>query len=80
MVAEQWARLAQLFVGRRVLVLFDSAYQGYASGDLDADAAAVRLFEKAGLLPVVSQSYAKTYPHPCPCPCPYPYPDPDPDP
>ena len=48
--AEQWARLAQLFVGRRVLVLFDSAYQGYASGDLDADAAAVRLFEKAGLL------------------------------
>ena len=57
---EQWGRLAQLFVRRRILVLFDSAYQGYASGDLDADAVAVRLFEAAGVLPVVCQSYAKS--------------------
>ena len=63
---EQWGRLAQLFVRRGILVLFDSAYQGYASGDLDADGAAVRLFEAAGVLPVVCQSYAKSDPYPCP--------------
>ena len=36
-------------------IVFDSAHQGYASGDLQADAAAVRAFESAGVLPIVCQ-------------------------
>jgi aspartate aminotransferase len=56
----QWEELAGIFAARRLTALFDSAYQGYASGDLDADAHAVRTFEAAGVLPVVCQSYAKS--------------------
>lgn len=33
--------------------------QGFASGDLDADAASLRLFTDAGLELLLSQSYAK---------------------
>ncbi len=33
---------------QRLLPFFDSAYQGFASGDLDRDAAALRLFADAG--------------------------------
>ena len=58
--AEQWTALASTFASRGLIALFDSAYQGYASGDLDADAQAVRLFERAGVLPIVCQSYAKS--------------------
>jgi len=56
----QWERLASVFADRRLVALFDSAYQGYASGDLAADAASVRLFEAAGVLPIVCQSFAKS--------------------
>ena len=37
--SDQWEELAQIFATNGHLALFDSAYQGYASGDLDADAA-----------------------------------------
>ena len=57
---EQWEVLAATFAKRGLLAVFDSAYQGYASGDLDADAASVRCFEAAGVLPIVCQSYAKS--------------------
>ena len=57
---EQWEVLAGTFAKRGLLAVFDSAYQGYASGDLDADAASVRCFEAAGVLPIVCQSYAKS--------------------
>lgn len=33
--------------------------QGFASGDLDADAAALRLFTRSGLELLLAQSYAK---------------------
>ena len=52
--------LAYLCRERGLTAVFDSAYQGYASGDLEADARAVRIFEAAGVLPVVCQSYAKS--------------------
>lgn len=57
---EQWEVLADMFLEKRLTAVFDSAYQGYASGDLDADAFSVRAFEKAGVLPIVCQSYAKS--------------------
>ena len=56
----QWDALARIFAERGLVALFDSAYQGYASGDLAADAASVRAFEAAGVLPVVCQSFAKS--------------------
>jgi len=40
---------------------FDSAYQGFATGDLDNDARAIRMFEKAGFQMLVAQSYAKNF-------------------
>lgn len=58
--ASQWSELADLFFSRDLLAVFDSAYQGYASGDLAADAASIRVFELAGVLPIVCQSYAKS--------------------
>jgi len=56
---EQWAALAELCARRRLLPFFDVAYQGFASGDLDVDAAAPRLFAAAGLELLVAQSYSK---------------------
>lgn len=35
------------------------AYQGFASGDIDRDAAAMRYFVDQGLPLIVTQSYAK---------------------
>ena len=44
---------------KNLLPLFDSAYQGFASGDLDRDALAVRMFVEAGVELIICQSYAK---------------------
>lgn len=38
---------------------FDSAYQGFASGDLDRDAWAVRYFLSQGFQMLIAQSFAK---------------------
>ena len=43
---EQWKTIADLFVARKLVPFFDSAYQGFASGSLDQDAASVRLFDR----------------------------------
>merc|ERR1712242_666020 len=42
-----------------LLAFFDSAYQGYASGDLDKDAFAVQYFLEQGMEMVCAQSYSK---------------------
>lgn len=44
---------------RRLVPYFDSAYQGFASGDIVKDAWAIRYFVKEGFSMLVSQSYAK---------------------
>eukprot|EP01024_Parvocaulis_polyphysoides_P026797 TRINITY_DN24383_c0_g2_i1.p2 TRINITY_DN24383_c0_g2~~TRINITY_DN24383_c0_g2_i1.p2 ORF type:complete len:208 (-),score=19.46 TRINITY_DN24383_c0_g2_i1:295-918(-) len=44
---------------RRLLPFFDSAYQGFASGDLDKDAAALRLFASNDMELLLAQSFAK---------------------
>ncbi|PNW78716.1 hypothetical protein CHLRE_09g387726v5 [Chlamydomonas reinhardtii] len=58
---EQWRQLLALTQERKLLPFFDSAYQGFASGDLDADAASVRLFASAPgpQEMVLAQSFAK---------------------
>lgn len=59
---EQWVDILDALVKGDHIVLFDSAYQGFASGNLDNDAYAVRLgLEKlATVSPVlICQSFAK---------------------
>ncbi|KAH7025160.1 pyridoxal phosphate-dependent transferase [Microdochium trichocladiopsis] len=43
---EQWRELAELFLRKKLFAFFDSAYQGFATGDVDADAWAIRHFHK----------------------------------
>lgn len=56
---EQWEGIRQVIRSKNMLPFFDSAYQGFASGNLDADAYAVRLFVADGGECLVAQSFAK---------------------
>uniref|UniRef100_A0A0C9S8G8 Aspartate aminotransferase n=1 Tax=Wollemia nobilis TaxID=56998 RepID=A0A0C9S8G8_9CONI len=56
---EQWQGIRQLVRQKGLLPFFDSAYQGFASGNLDADAYSVRLFVADGGECLIAQSYAK---------------------
>lgn len=56
---EQWLQIADVVQEQAHYVFFDSAYQGFASGDLDADAWAVREFVKRGIPLLICQSFAK---------------------
>lgn len=53
--AEQWQSLVELFLRKKHFAFFDSAYQGFATGDLDRDAQAVRLFAEKGVPMLVCQ-------------------------
>lgn len=44
---------------KSLLPIFDSAYQGFASGDLIRDAFAIRYFQEQGFQMIVTQSFAK---------------------
>ncbi|GLT48571.1 hypothetical protein SLA2020_221880 [Shorea laevis] len=56
---EQWEQIRQLIRSKGLLPFFDSAYQGFASGSLDADAQSVRMFVADGGECLTAQSYAK---------------------
>ncbi|XP_052003550.1 glutamic-oxaloacetic transaminase 2b, mitochondrial [Xyrauchen texanus] len=56
---EQWKELSAAIQKRKLLVFFDMAYQGFASGDIDRDAWAVRYFIEQGHNILLSQSFAK---------------------
>ena len=56
---EQWHGILDVVKSRRLLPFFDSAYQGFATGDLDRDGAALRLFADSGLEMLLAQSFAK---------------------
>ncbi|XP_078428182.1 aspartate aminotransferase, cytoplasmic [Wolffia australiana] len=56
---DQWEQIRQLMRSKGLLPFFDSAYQGFASGSLDADAHSVRLFVADGGELLMAQSYAK---------------------
>ena len=58
---EQWKELASLLRQRRHFPFFDCAYQGFASGDLENDAWAVRYFVEEGFELCVAQSFAKNF-------------------
>lgn len=56
---DQWKGIQRVIRGKNMLPFFDCAYQGFASGNLDSDAYAVRLFAGDGGECFVAQSYAK---------------------
>lgn len=56
---DQWKQIAQIVQERQLFPFFDSAYQGFASGDLDYDAWAIRYFINQGIELLVCQSFSK---------------------
>jgi len=52
---EQWKAIADIVVEKNHYVFFDGAYQGFASGDLDRDAQAVRYFVERGVPMLICQ-------------------------
>jgi len=58
---EQWVQLSAALKGRSLALFFDSAYQGFASGDAEADAFSVRQFVTDGHSFALAQSFAKNF-------------------
>mmetsp|Transcript_66807 Transcript_66807/g.159876 ORF Transcript_66807/g.159876 Transcript_66807/m.159876 type:complete len:409 (-) Transcript_66807:71-1297(-) len=56
---DQWKEIAKVMKEKKLIPLMDSAYQGYASGDLDRDAWAIRYFLSEGFEMFMCQSFAK---------------------
>eukprot|EP00271_Cylindrocystis_brebissonii_P010392 TRINITY_DN26571_c0_g1_i1.p1 TRINITY_DN26571_c0_g1~~TRINITY_DN26571_c0_g1_i1.p1 ORF type:complete len:420 (-),score=75.30 TRINITY_DN26571_c0_g1_i1:852-2111(-) len=57
--AEQWREISAAFKKNRLYALFDMAYQGFASGDTERDAQAIRIFLEDGHQVACAQSFAK---------------------
>jgi aspartate aminotransferase len=56
---EQWKEISEVVKKRGHYAFFDMAYQGFASGDVDRDAFAVRHFVEQGHNICLAQSFAK---------------------
>uniref|UniRef100_A0A0A1X384 Aspartate aminotransferase n=1 Tax=Zeugodacus cucurbitae TaxID=28588 RepID=A0A0A1X384_ZEUCU len=57
--SEQWCEISHIMKSRHLYPFFDLAYLGFASGDIDRDAEAVRIFSAEGHQFALAQSYAK---------------------
>ncbi|KAJ3126707.1 Aspartate aminotransferase, cytoplasmic [Physocladia obscura] len=57
----QWQEIADIMESRNLNPFFDCAYQGFASGDLDTDAWAVRYFVVRGFNVICAQSFSKNF-------------------
>lgn len=58
---EQWTKIASVMREKKHFPFFDCAYQGFASGSLAQDNAAIRHFIKEGFELVIAQSFAKNF-------------------
>ncbi|XP_063818351.1 aspartate aminotransferase, cytoplasmic [Pseudophryne corroboree] len=58
---DQWKQIADVMKRRYLFPFFDSAYQGFASGNLDKDAWAVRYFVSQGFELFCAQSFSKNF-------------------
>lgn len=58
---DQWVKIADACENRNLTVLIDIAYQGFATGNLDTDAAAVRYMQSRGFEMFVAQSFSKNF-------------------
>ncbi|CAM9368066.1 unnamed protein product [Chrysoparadoxa australica] len=59
--AAQWSQISQLMMDKGHTVFFDCAYQGFASGDAEKDAGAIRQFVDDGHCIALGQSFAKNF-------------------
>lgn len=62
----QWAEVARSIKRKNLFVVFDSAYQGFATGDVDGDAWAVRYFVEQLILSTEPDSESESH-HPGQC-------------
>jgi aspartate aminotransferase len=58
---DQWKEICSLVQSKKHIVFFDSAYQGFASGDSEQDAFALRYFVDQGVPVMLAQSFAKNF-------------------
>lgn len=58
---EQWKQISDVVKAKNLLPFFDCAYQGFASGHSDKDAAALRMFVEEGHLICMVQSFSKNF-------------------
>lgn len=58
---EQWKKIAEVVKARKLFPLFDCAYQGFASGNLEKDSWAIRYFVSQGFELLCAQSFAKNF-------------------
>ncbi|KAH8644773.1 Aspartate aminotransferase,cytoplasmic [Alternaria alternata] len=58
---EQWKKIADVIKSKKHFPFFDTAYQGFASGDLATDGWAIRYFVEQGFELCIAQSYAKNF-------------------
>lgn len=56
---DEWKAIEQTVSRKNHFIIFDSAYQGFASGDLDKDAFALRYFVQKGHQVMLAQSFSK---------------------
>ena len=55
----EWLKVAEVMEKKKLIPFFDSAYQGFATGDLTKDVSSIRMFAERGFNMFVAQSYAK---------------------
>jgi aspartate/tyrosine/aromatic aminotransferase len=56
---EQWGRIFEVLIAKHHLAVFDFAYMGFGSGDIDVDAEPVRLYGRSGQEFFVAYSFSK---------------------
>ena len=59
--AEQWKEISKLMKSKGHFAFFDMAYQGFASGDCEFDAQAIRIFVEDGHKVAVAHPSPKTW-------------------
>jgi len=58
---DEWKKISDALMEQNAICFFDSAYQGFASGDPEADSAAYRHFLAEGHPILLAQSYSKNF-------------------
>lgn len=58
---DEWKKIAEVMKKRNLFAFFDSAYQGFASGNLEKDAWAIRYFVSQGFELFCAQSFSKNF-------------------